>query len=521
MSLQIAFTAGAETVNSAVMPLGYAPGANRITVRAERWAVGTGVTRCALGIPLRQGQLMPANIAQVSLWIQGVEIGVYFDMLGRYVDGSVRMLYTQADVLLTNGITKLGELRLTGGFTVARIAFVDQSATWNNTPGVTDTSWNTQGLPAGVIVPTSARHMAGAMPMGPMVPLNENPVFDGSTLANAKLEGIGITRVLANTAFPSFPQAEYNGTSALWNQWAITGNTYYLKIALSYYTKMRTEWWVKNGGGDADWWGVMEPRQSGDDLALGYMLLRDTVNLARTSAKHVDAGFNWFTTNDDYLATGSWADDLGPRFRCLVLQNILHLIQSLGPDGVIAGSTMAVWAERWINRTMVTNNLYDGEYFTQFPRTGASLPVWQNMMVARNIINICNCLPASAFKTTALDFVSGLILRIRQNTTTVNAAGRTVFKYYCDPDTFVGGDDEGETYNADLIGFFAPMMAWRAWYANSLADANAARDYYKTAGLPAGVDPGQGGPSIPGFKHFAENFHALALTMGYLTLADI
>ena len=97
-----------------------------------RFDAGTATTLYDWGVELAEGELLPANIGNVSVWMNGNEIPVYVEALGAWPDGSARTLYVQASQTGTQDTPISGEIRLTGGFTQPRRAFVDQSARWDN-----------------------------------------------------------------------------------------------------------------------------------------------------------------------------------------------------------------------------------------------------------------------------------------------------------------------------------------------------------------------------------------------------
>lgn len=106
--------------------------AGAIPVSFVRFDSGTGTTLYDWGMELAQGELTAANIATVSVWLNGNEIPVYAEALGKWPDGSARTLYLQASQTGTQDTPLSGHVALTGGFTQARRSYVDQSARWAN-----------------------------------------------------------------------------------------------------------------------------------------------------------------------------------------------------------------------------------------------------------------------------------------------------------------------------------------------------------------------------------------------------
>lgn len=512
MTVQLQFTAGGVT---AFGPFVGEDSAASVAVRSERWAAGSGVTLTALGVPLKRGQLLHTNIANVSVWSNGVEIPAYVEAMGAYGDGSARVLYVQTSQTLTNGVSVLGEIRLTGGFTQARRTLVDQSASWVNTPGQVNTAWLTGGLPAGAIVPTSPKHLCESMYASKYATPATAPVFAGSATTQALFESTYTTVAKTNTSFPQFG-ADYNAGQAFYARWAETADTQYLKVAISHYTKMRTELFIPG------FWQFPEQRNCWDDILQGTLLLRDTISLSENLDKMINN--QAYLNSEIYTATDSWSQTyFGARGKSKILGAINFLLAAY-PEGltkVTSGVTSQVWAERWLARSIeapfwngqVWGSPIDGPPYVP----NGQVAVWQQMMMCRMIILLCDSLPASTLRTNALEACATNIAFCRTTYKQTSSYGRNIFAYYVDVGAPLPPVDDT---NVDLNGFFPPMFAWRAWYKNSSVDADLARELYATCGLPQGAG---GGPFIQAgqMKQWSENFHALPQTLYYLKLAGI
>ena len=94
-----------------------------ITLTISRQDGGSGSTLVNTGIPLAQGELLPGNVGNCSLWINGSEVACYLEALrGTHVDGSVQWMLVQ---WTGNPATVSScELRINGGSSVGRAAKV-------------------------------------------------------------------------------------------------------------------------------------------------------------------------------------------------------------------------------------------------------------------------------------------------------------------------------------------------------------------------------------------------------------
>jgi hypothetical protein len=108
------------------------PPAIGIPVSFVRFDAGTATTFYDWGMELAQGELLAANIANVSVWMNGTEIPVYVEALGKWPDGSARTLYIQAEQTGTKDTEIPGEVRLSGGFSEPRRSYVDRTDRWAN-----------------------------------------------------------------------------------------------------------------------------------------------------------------------------------------------------------------------------------------------------------------------------------------------------------------------------------------------------------------------------------------------------
>ena len=266
MTAQLQFTGGGVTALGNSMTQ-FTPTPGAIRTRAERWASGSGTTLTSLALPLQQGQLMPANIAQVSVWRLNTEIAAYVEPLGTWPDGSARTLFIQTSQTLTNGVPVVGEVRLTGGFTVARRTRVDDSATWvnNNT-----TTWRSGGLPEGAIVATSAAHLCAASSFGLLVPQATQPVFSGSANVDVAFDAAYEVVIVGDPDGSSRFPAYYDRVVAINHKYCRTANTKYLKDAIAHAARMRTVHWAPNS------FNANEQYSAPKSYTWLYLMRRDT-----------------------------------------------------------------------------------------------------------------------------------------------------------------------------------------------------------------------------------------------------
>jgi len=492
------------------------PSAGAIAVQAERWAAGSGTTLLALGVPLQEGQLLPANIAGVSVFLGVAEIPVYAEGLGVYPDGTARSLYLQASQSLTNGAPVAGEVRLTGGFTLTRRSFVDNAATFvNNEVG---TAWVNAGLPQGAIVPTSAAHICNCMVDGPLVPMATQPVFTGSAAVDTTLMGVGITLFQARTEFPA-AAAGYDASMAMFHLWARTADAQYLRLGLSWTSRERTAYWASVG------FGLPESEVVQSCAIQWSLLTRDTVM--------TDTWFRETTEVDSFVAamprssSSVWASTPtnGARFASRWLLNLKTMIMTnpQGANRLGSGSPQISYIEHvdaWLGRVF-TAPLWDGNFWTitSFSDPAFTIPItpavpFQGAILCNAIINLCRTVPSSAATVTALTNVSSALLWLRTNHVVLSSAGSTTFRfasqeYFSSPG--VGG---GTDPSVDLNGFFPHLYAWRALRENSVADANLARLLYASLGFTP--RDGSAGPFISSGKQWEETFHRSQTTLAYL-----
>jgi hypothetical protein len=108
-------------------------------VEIGRYATGSGTTSWGTGVLLKQGELMPANIGNVSIDIAGSEVAVYVEAMdGTYSDGSLLAVWVEGESTITYGSSISGTLYLNRAFTGSRRT--KRTVTW---PSTDSTSWKT------------------------------------------------------------------------------------------------------------------------------------------------------------------------------------------------------------------------------------------------------------------------------------------------------------------------------------------------------------------------------------------
>lgn len=261
----------------------------------QRWDAGTGATLTSLAVPLQQGQLTAANIANVSVWSGGSEIAAYVMPTGTYPDGSARTLFLQTSQTLTNGSPVAGEIRLTGGFTVSRRTYTDDSATWSN---ALTTTWRAGGQPAGAFVCTSVAHLCASNPFGPVVPQSSQPVFTGSVLVDTAFDAGYQSNITDETNGAVTGPAYYERVILLYNHYCRTGSVTVLRDCLAHASRVRTVA-LEPTTGDGAW---QQPEQSQSPLSYLWFWLfrRDTKALDSIRLHASNAGVNvatWYNTD--------------------------------------------------------------------------------------------------------------------------------------------------------------------------------------------------------------------------------
>jgi len=98
---------GTLTAPSSPSPAGH------IALGIQRFDGGSGTVLVSNGIPLAPGMLTPASLANVQLFVGGVEQSIYVEALsGRHPDGSLRSILVQFNANVASGVTLSGELVL-------------------------------------------------------------------------------------------------------------------------------------------------------------------------------------------------------------------------------------------------------------------------------------------------------------------------------------------------------------------------------------------------------------------------
>jgi hypothetical protein len=457
----------------------------------------------------------------VSVWLGGNEIPVYAEPLGVYPDGTARSLYLQASQSLTNGAPVAGEVRLTGGFTQARRAFTDNTATFENNG--TGTAWNVLGLPEGAIVPTSAAHICNCMIDGPLVPQATQPVFTGSVATDGALLSTLTTTLRARTAFPT-GGATYDTGMASMHLWARTANSEYLRLALSWMSKERVAYWMTLSPPLA----VPEWRIIAYSAAHWYLLTRDTVladpwMLYKTEAVGPIGTLIAFMPRSSSVPWNSAPNNF-PRPHAMILMFLTTVIATnpLGGARPGIGSPILPYtthADAWLGRfneaPQWNGDCWNGPAFSDAAFTipiRTTLP-FMTALMCDAIINLCRVIPSSPNTVAALNNVSTALLWLRTNYLVTSSGGTTTFPFATEA-YFTPGANGGTDPAVDLNGFFPHLYAWRALRENSVADANLARTLYASLGLTP--RDGQTGPFIGSQKQWDEAFHRSQTTLAYL-----
>ncbi len=493
MSLLLEFTAGAVVTTLPAIP------STSDTVLALRWSTFTDGASGALlqsnGIPVKQGQATPANLATAKVVITGTgEVAGYLEGLGAYPDGSFRSILLQTLPTFVANVPQTGEIRFNETFTVPRRTKV--ASTWTNT----EVAFPGGGGPAALALPLSTSHLCAALSSFlPLTPQASQPVFPGSVGADAAFDSTQPVVMNAKATWPVFG-ADYDAVIGCLHKWARTGDVTWFKLFASDWWNTRA--WLNTAGNvEAPWgengasWQPSEPRQYYETALNAYLLLGDEG--ARTAIFNTAAlSDNYAYLSPNYNATGNWAlaGSLGEfvgntRFHSKAIAALAFFNMAYSPDTVTNGVTHRVWGERWLER-MLSAPFWNGSYWRNYvsdPGPGQTygqidIGAYQQGLMCRNIVALCSTMPSGAARTAGLNAVSANLLWMRTNLVQTSLDGVTPqLIYFTQPPGFASLPDENESRNSvDLNGFFAAMFAWRAWRENSVADANLARSLYAT-----------------------------------------
>jgi hypothetical protein len=501
---------------------GGAAAAGGIASQALRWDAGTGSTVAEIIVPLQQGQLMPANLANVSVWVNGTERGVFLTTRGLWPDNSARVLYGKCTLTLTNGSPLTADVRLTGGFTEPRVSDTDMSARWvTNSGGPND--WYEEGFPAGVIVPTSASHLCAASWLGPLVPEGTEPTFTGSAAVNtAFVDTIDTTPKLWNGS-GVWGGAQYDRGASFVRKWMRTGNAYYLQLAMSTLARINGNYWQANGA------SLSEPYLELEGYSILYLLRNDDTpwtTWIRPKAEG-DGGSGDFDANDP-AATPTYSNPgiKHPREVSGYLKRLWFGIVCGYGDRVVSGETWKQNADLWLGRMGVSTFFDTGRTWVlnEFESDGTTpkkvVFVYQAGIMAHCILRLSEVLPASANVTAALGLIDSTCdwlwttsgLRYTSPLAFDYSSGRLYYSNGSETST-VGTGGYGYP-QIDLNGFLAQMFASKGLRNNNATDIQRAKDIYATIGFTP--RNGGSGPYLEGQKQWDEAFWCSQTVPAYI-----
>lgn len=326
-----------------------------VTFEVQRIIAGSGTTKLHGGIPLLEGQLLPADVGNVSLCIDGSEVACYAQALnGRYSDGSVMSVLIQADATLTSGTPKQGELKLGVSPSLARLS--KRTIAWPSTEQATWQSATITNM-EGVFVPTDANHWGrwGGWfhRLYPMSQVSSLPYFSdwkGKWDARETNYWNAATASAGGVLDPAFATAGpgqydrgaiYLKFCAMQAEASASTNDYYRKAVL-WWARQRDAWFVNRWSGASPESGANKPSnilgtgseplfEAGDwnigiasaqmweGLTCFYLLFGDEA-IPQSAIRHILSRF----VSD---STFAWANDLStkevgdaPRFAAMVFR---------------------------------------------------------------------------------------------------------------------------------------------------------------------------------------------------------
>lgn len=552
----------------------------------------------------------------------------YSEPLGVYPDGSARTLFVQFTRTLTNGSPDSGTLTVPGrsiavqahrwgsGTASTLVSFAvplqqgdipsasiascttgsltDDSATWTNSNSAT---WYTggDGIPAGILWPTSATHLCASSPFGPLTPQSGQPSFTGSAAVDTAIAG-AITGTVLTWDGNLWSGADYERVIALHHLACRTGDVTYVRMAAAFASRMRSIYWGANFA------GLPEQRQVMYSWLWMYLMRRDTGALEGIKTKASLPTLYYQSSSPRYSAIAAKACSGAIKAGLAsTLNNYGTLTYQQCADAVLSEAlqTGADKLTQTNGRITLIGVGDDGvtEVRSVFPYMAG--------LYVTSLLDFLDVMPASANKTALYSQLSTSVSWLRTNMastssggtksylyndvdmwysavpgtlTSAYTAGSTSISITINPAAFPSGWDapggfsancivriagvskrivSGFTTNGsgqatvtlevggfsssysggqaitfmrdsaigpdpntvDLNGFLAPIFAWRAAFANSVADANEARSLLATIGFTP--QDGVTGPYIVSNKQFDEATCTSQLTWAYLATAGI
>ncbi len=475
-----------------------------IPARTERWAAGTGDTLTHLGFPLLPGALRRGQLHRVAVHMNGTELRVALREDGYHPDGSVAVLGIQSRQNLTGPVT--GTVTLDTTPTAARLEWTEPAWLVNTGEG---TTWQQQGMPAGVIVPSDPDYLCAALRMiGPLVSQAKHPVIAGCAAVDAARERAYQSIVLTEIGYPN-AGAGYNDELSLLAEWAMTGSTRTLRTACSAYTKMRTAYLIPGS------WQLPEWQNQWDVITAMELLLSDREAIEANRVRMVE---NQHFLSQYYDRFGGWSlTEFGARWKAKDLGALNSALTTLGPAYVSDGRTVAEYAALWLDRALQAP-FWDGSVWTN--AADRNFAPWQQAMMVRQIVRLCEQLPASPLTARALAACVASARYLAAHCVCASEAGTVQMFYYVTPGKWVmpaplpnGAYTQGRN-NVDLNGFLAVMLTWAGVHAGDAALTALGLRFYASVGLtPA---DGSTGPWLARPKQCAESFHALYQVPAYV-----
>ncbi len=497
-------------------PTDIPPNPNVIATQTWRLASGSGTTQVAFTVTTLPGQFFAANIAQVSYWHNGTEIGIYAVPVGFNADNSAKGIWVAFPATLTNGVPVTGELRLTGGFTVARLSAPDMTAVFVNDAS----DYTTEGFPEGVIVASSAAHRCASSYIGKLRPQTGQPVFAGSTTFDTNWEGRYVTTIL-NTAPP--PGSSYNGCTMLYHKSCrVDDYIGYIKTACSYWTRTRTGYLIPGS------WQPVEAQGHWENVAFGALMMNDTFALSETLDRFTN-NFNYIGAG--YNSGGFWAhSDYEVRFHANRVSAHALTLMTKGRAYSVGGVTMETaaiaWAERMLTSPIrLAEPYWGGNNLGTDPIASAdrSVIVFQNCLMMARLKTLMAHLPTSALHASINAACDATLDAFRTaGAANLSVAGTPQYIYAASnavPRTWITPPDADPLrFTVDLNGFPAPLHAEKAARTGSVADANRARLLLATLGQSQGAGDG---PFFANMKMMEEAAHSAQQTFYHLEQAGI
>lgn len=419
-----------------------------IALTIARLDGGTGNVLVSNGVPLQPGQLMPGDVGEVAVDVEGSEVQAYVEALeGRHSDGSVRFLLLQfsANTDTQSAATlRLGATPAQSRLSKTAIDFTD---------GATGSNSEHQGFPSAIASPTVDQMLASNIATHPTI-----TAADGSALGGAYATYEADLETWADTHWSTFGTLSTGGeflTHIYYGRalmhfawWTRTADPDHFKRACAYAFNYRYFYLEQISSPGP--YGTSLHNWMPEDLALHYWLTGDTDS---RDGVQTFTGV-WKSTFDSNLGDyTTYQGEPRPMARWLITSILMHKLAFTDYDWeTLAGGYLddILNGNGWI-----TSGAYEGawEYDDQnFPSDPPYVSNYMNAMLADALILYYREIDADSRIPTA---VQG-ILDYLWDTQWLTGDSPPSFQYY----NINVSHGDGTSATPGLNGFYAHLFSW-------------------------------------------------------------